>query len=513
MKKGGKSSQTKAVKTASISKKSNSKKTAAKPVSKKSAKTVVKKKTAKKAVKKSPAKKRVVKKKTTKKAVKKSPAKKTVAKKKTAKKAVKKSPAKKSVVKKKTAKKAVKKSPAKKKARTATANGSKKSAVPKLPAGLEDLPPPPTFEDFTTEDYTTQYSELSHEDSVGDIGTKPMKDVSLTHDNPPSFEHDDSPVSLNQDTTTSDEQITTPVPEMKKKKSFFGRLFGKKEEAQEPVVSDTTDDVKVDETLEDITHKTQQDLDSLSVKNDVNAQSEIETVHARQEDYVANLRRRLDMEMQERQQHVQDAHADLNDREVELEQRHQQILSKEQEIAKNADKYEELKQLESQVEDKHITVEKRHQEIEDLKNQLSAKEQDLADKEDELAQREQEIKDKELLIEQSTPEPLSSSESVDDDSEDFMYRKKQISAVVTKPVVTDEPAVDMLTDKSRQIHTQLQEAYSSLHNSDVMEAKNIYINVTNLYKDLAKEQGQDAQLYQDILDLYKDIKLAMVQSI
>ncbi len=401
----------------------------------------------------------------------------------------------------------------------------------------DDILPPPTFDEIKQELASHNlevpkpaYTSTKNNDFMDDSFPQTQFNTETDDD---SFEDTQELArkfdSLQQTSNKKEEREKKPT-----KKSFFKRLFGKKDslktESQIP-------------PLDDIAHKTQSEIeeqnfsrklqntnpieeetpidpttevknqDEQTVTNSDESRNDVDDAHKRQEEYVANLRRRLDSEIRERQEHLDALQSQLSNRESELDQKHEVLRTKEEELVELEEKYSELQKREHELDDLKLTLDQKETELEKLQQELADKESDLSQKEDELAQKEEALALQEEQIQSAKPKSIEQNEDVFEEDTQRLTNTYQFKPQQEPKAVKAVESPKSVQSPTKQILLeQLQEAYTSLHHMNITKAKKIYVQLTTQYKDFVAEYGQDSEMYQDILDLYKDIKLAMVHA-
>ncbi|MFT4312835.1 MAG: hypothetical protein ACMXYA_00340, partial [Candidatus Woesearchaeota archaeon] len=401
---------------------------------------------------------------------------------------------------------------------------------------LDDIPPPPSFgEELQELDVPKPaYSQDTQQTDMDEEVPEKPRDV-LT-------EPSDSQLPIKQDISNDDADLSKlagPFENQEEKPSFLKRLFGKKtkkdttpsdelgsskvsgdeqsQNAMEDVkpqgekpefpLGESGDLAKQDaKTLEDVAQSEANDVHTQDIKSD---SQNIDEVHKRQEEYVANLRRRLDSEMREREEHLKSMESELQDKESELEQKHNDILAKEEKVVKLEQEAQELEKLKEELENKEISLQHKDEELAQKETELNQKAEELERKESELIELEKDLQLQKEELEHQKPVELQVSDHVEDD-EDKIKEKYALSAHEPKKI-EEKPSIRTVQNPSKQsILESLQDAYSALHKMDIPLAKKHYVQISNDYRTFVSEHGSDAELHQDIVDLYNDIKLAMV---
>ena len=471
-------------------------------------------------------------------------AKKKGAQKKITKKTTKKVVAKKNQPRKKTAKKTrkkVSKSPSKKSSRTKkttapllqdTTATQNQPVADEFAFDLDDIPPPPTFDEIMHESpveqsqpaYATQEATTEDDQLARDLFGDSFSTESVTSQKKETQDSTDDEIDLTQ--------LQSAPQTPPKKKSFFQRLFSSSKKESTPVEQEDSSSVQIPTSSEENTsveesprldsltddtqtalHETDLVREQKAAAQDTKQTQPDEDVHKRQEEYVLTLQRRLDSEMRERREHLQDLQKQLHEREDELEEKQKILGEKEEELVTLEQKFANLTKQQEEVENKEITLAQKENELESLQKELEDRQSALDEKQRMLEEKEAEIEEKMRELESQKPQNFSKSTTEVEDDAIAVSKKYDFTSQQKPRKVESVPEPKTIRSESKQtVLKLLQDAYASLHDMDIQKAKKLYVQITVEYKALVKEHGSDSELYQDIVDLYKDIKLAMIQS-
>jgi DNA repair exonuclease SbcCD ATPase subunit len=203
----------------------------------------------------------------------------------------------------------------------------------------------------------------------------------------------------------------------------------------------------------------------------------------REKEHLDALKRRLDTEMRERDLHLKALHEKNMIKERDLEKLHLTLLDKEKELALAQADLRRVAILEQQLEDEKISFTHQKQELEKREKELRAKKAQLDEQEKNHV-----VAATHTL---SQPVQVQPSVSVADDGAllEHRYAKKTDVKQTSKHVLRNH------------IHT----IYHSLHNKNIVQAKEQYAKLKNEYEEFAQMYGQDVHMHQDILRAYHDI--------
>ena len=245
-----------------------------------------------------------------------------------------------------------------------------------------------------------------------------------------------------------------------------------------------------------------------STKKEKKKQAKQEAHIARAYEEVDALKTKMDDEFRERQSLVTEHHEQVKIKEAELEKWHTDLLNRENDVVKKEKEYERIKKLEVQLEDKEITLKYKEDEIEDLKNQLAHKELELTQQEGSL----KELSKKLEKMQEQKQKILATEHIVSDDYHKLAKRHNISVSSKTEPRNVLSKTVSTVNSATkRDVRNLLLKAYDQLAAGDMASLKVTYGKIRDSYSRMLTTTGQDEQLYKDIMDLYSDIKLAVVQ--
>jgi hypothetical protein len=327
---------------------------------------------------------------------------------------------------------------------------------------------------------------------------------------------------------------------------------------------DTISKVLIDETLSDSINSSSNSAmsapspsapsPSASVLSSSQQRLELDKTYSRQMNYLDNLKRRLDLEMRERRILLQQKSQDLGVKELELVKWENALLEKERIMTQNFAEYARIKELEQKLEDVQITIQTDKQKLDEAHKLLAEKERTLKEYEQKLTvtQRELDSQKAQLALEREQHEQTIKTHNVaqfhkffdaqfTDLKDDFERKLVEKHTQVTKRLASEQsvranlqnqnssmlvsqftqgmvPAVTpdihtIFSSPSHQsslqndIEESLIRAYEHLADGDMVAAKELYKHCISLYRSLAMQYGDNVDLHDELLQLYRDITL------
>jgi hypothetical protein len=113
-------------------------------------------------------------------------------------------------------------------------------------------------------------------------------------------------------------------------------------------------------------------------------------------------------------------------------------------------------------------------------------------------------------LEHQKAEVVPQHENVADDYEKLGKRTPIAPKSTPAREVLAKSTPSVSSENKRDIRALLLKAYDQLGSSDMTALQVTYNKIRDSYAKMAAKTGQDEQLYKDIIDLYSDIKLAVV---
>ncbi|MFW5746423.1 MAG: hypothetical protein ACOCWQ_02620 [Nanoarchaeota archaeon] len=265
--------------------------------------------------------------------------------------------------------------------------------------------------------------------------------------------------------------------------------------------------------------------------------------------YLDNLHRRIDMEMRERQRHVQAHERRLAEKEKDLEMYEKTVKKREFDLLNEKKQYEMIQQLRHQVEDQQITIQYQKQELKELESALQEKQVALEAKEQEILSKLKGLEDRERALEARENRILQDSEAgrrdaeqrieslrkqivQEDEAIDYVSQERDVFKREWESLkrslsqsMEQEPAVKDVTQGAgaagigasaqsvaalrKRVEGLLAEVYCMLDKKNIREAKSRYRQIRQTYAALKSAAGRDDMiLYNQVLELYDDIQLA-----
>lgn len=282
-----------------------------------------------------------------------------------------------------------------------------------------------------------------------------------------------------------------PVEEPKEKKSFWSRLFGKKEKESKELI-------EMPPSIQNGFKEDESDLESTADM----------PKERKEEIYLDNMYRRMDGEIRERHTHLDSKEKAIESKEKDVIKKEEKILKKEFEVAKKEKEYDEINKLKDKLENQQISLDYQKQKVEELKAELAEKDADLKAKEAELEKREAKIAELEEIDanEENEIRGLHTQINEEDDAIDYLEKElERQKKEFEEKMMSLNVESDVATDSVSEVHALINKCYSKLSGDNFDEVSQLYAQVRDKYVNEAKNSDSDGELYKEVMKLYEDI--------